>query len=230
MEIVGAVFARGGSKGIPKKNLCKINGLSLVEIALEKLFQSNLCKEVFLCSDSKEILNTKSKFEFKKFQRDPSNCQDKSNEFDAWKELAMYLVQKKGYKKKDLLLIAPTTSPLRKLKTIIEIVNKLNNDPKADGIICIKPSHWLPDFNLLRYDEDNFLNTYLEGDRKINRQQAVKSWEMTTVAYCYRLSAIIHGEGIFNLKTIGYNVKFPESLDIDIQDDLDLARYLFNYE
>ena len=230
MEIIGAVFARGGSKGIPKKNLCKINDLTLVEIALEKLIQSKLCKDIFLCSDDQEILNIETKLKYKKFKRNANNCKDNSNEFDAWKELVHYLLNIKKFNKEDLLLITPTTSPLRKLKTIFGIVEKLKNNISADGIICIRESNWYPDFNLLRKDENNFLNTYLKVKRKVNRQNSVKSWEMTTLAYCYKLDSILKGNGIFELNTIGYNVTYPECIDIDNKDDLDLARYLFKYE
>ena len=50
---------------------------------------------------------------------------------------------------------------------------------------------------------------------------------MTTVAYCYKLGSILKDKEIFDLNTIGLDVKFPESLDIDVPEDLDLARKLY---
>ena len=51
---------------------------------------------------------------------------------------------------------------------------------------------------------------------------------MTTIAYCYKLGSILQNKDLFELNTIGYDVKFPESLDIDTHEDLDLARKLIN--
>ncbi len=228
MAIIGSVFARGGSKGIPKKNLSKINGLSLTKIALKSLIKSSLCKEIYLCSDDDEILNESKNMQIEIFKRNKSNCRDNSSEIDAWREFAGYLITTKNYDEKDLLLITPCTSPLRNVETLIGIIKKLNKNPEADGIICIKKSNVLPDFNLLKKNKDNFLNIYINGKRKINRQNSSPAWEMTTIAYCYKLGSIIQNKDLFELNTIGYDVKFPESLDIDTYEDLDLARKLMN--
>ena len=228
MAIIGSVFARGGSKGIPKKNLSKINDLSLTKIALKGLIKSNLCKEIYLCSDDDEILNEGKNMPVGIFKRDKNNCKDNSSEIDAWREFADFLIKKKNYDEKDLLLIAPCTAPLRRVETLIGIIEKLKKSSKADGIICIKKSNVLPDFNLLKKNQDNYLNIYLNSKRKVNRQQSNPAWEMTTIAYCYKLRAILKNKDLFELNTIGYDVKFPESLDIDNPEDLDLARKLAN--
>ena len=103
---------------------------------------------------------------------------------------------------------------------------KKNND--ADGVICIKSSHFMPDFNLLRKDSKNFLDTYSGVRRKVNRQNSTPAWEMTTIAYCYKLNALLKNIDLFELNTIGFNVNFPESLDIDTHEDLDLVKKLYS--
>ncbi len=65
MAVIGAVFARGGSKGIPGKNLQKIKGKTLTSIALENLFLSKLCCEIYICSDDDSILDEAKKNFFK---------------------------------------------------------------------------------------------------------------------------------------------------------------------
>ena len=50
MAIIGAVFARGGSKGIPGKNLSKIKDKTLTKIALENLHYSKFPKRIYLCA------------------------------------------------------------------------------------------------------------------------------------------------------------------------------------
>ena len=50
---------------------------------------------------------------------------------------------------------------------------------------------------------------------------------MTTVAYCYRIGSILKNQDLFEMKTIGYEINFPETLDIDTFEDLELAKILF---
>ena len=228
MVVIGAVFARGGSKGIPGKNLARIKNKSLTEIALNHLHDSSVCEEIYLCSDDDVILNEAKEKRFKRFLRNKNNCQDNSSEIDAWKELSFYLKNKKSLSNDDFLLIAPTTSPLRKINTLVEIVKKLDLNKSADGIICINKSAKFPDFNLLRVEENGFLNTYLGGERSINRQSCKPAWEMTTVAYCYKIGAILNHHDLFKMHTIGYEIDFPENIDIDTFEDLELAKILFD--
>ncbi len=227
INVIGAVFARSGSKGIPKKNLSKLKGQTLVEISLNHLIESKVCSEIYLCSDSSEILNEADKLSANKFKRNSNNCQDNSSELDAWREFAEFLLIKKNYQKSDYLLIAPCTSPLRKTITLNGVVSLLKKNNEADGVICIKSSHFMPDFNLLKKDSKDFLTTYSGVKRKINRQNSIPAWEMTTIAYCYKLSSILNGFDLFELNTIGFNVNFPESLDIDTHEDLDLVKKLY---
>ena len=227
MVVIGAVFARGGSKGIPRKNLAKIKNKTLTEIALNNLHDANICEQIYLCSDDDEILKEAKDKNHKRFKRNQRNCQDNSSEIDAWKELSFYLKNIESLSNDDLLLIAPTTSPLRKTETLIEIVKKLQSNKAAEGIICINKSNKFPDFNLLRVEKNGLLNTYLGGKRSINRQSCKPAWEMTTVAYCYRIGSILKKQDLFKMKTIGFEINFPETLDIDTIEDLELAKILF---
>ena len=227
MEIIGAVFARSGSKGIPKKNLTKLKGCSLVEISLKHLVDSKVCKEIYLCSDSEEILKVADKTSCLRFKRSKINCQDNSSELVAWREFTEFLIKKKNYQESDLLLIAPCTSPLRKISTLTGIVSLLKEKRDADGVVCIKNSHFMPDFNLLRKNSQNFLKTYSGVKRKINRQNSIPAFEMTTVSYCYKLSSIMKDLDLFELNTIGFDVSFPESLDIDTREDLELVEKFY---
>ena len=227
MAIIGAVFARGGSKGIPGKNLSKIKNKTLTRIALENLKNSKICDQIYLCSDYDEILEEAKEKNFNTFKRSKINCLDNSPEIDAWRELSLYLKNLYFLSDDDYLLIAPTTSPLRKSQTLNDITKKLDLNKFADGIICIKKSDKFPDFNLLKIEKNGILNTYLGEKRSINRQSCKPAWEMTTVAYCYKIGAILKHNDLFEMRTIGHEIDFPESLDIDTSKDLELARILF---
>ena len=76
-------------------------------------------------------------------------------EIDAWREFARYLLKAKIIMRK--IFFDSSCTSLRKVETLVGIIKELNRSPNADGIICIKRSNILPDFNLLKKNKDDFL-------------------------------------------------------------------------
>ena len=204
MEVIGAIFARGGSKGIPKKNLQKIASKSLLDISINHLKETNKCKSIFVCSDDKLILDEGKNNNVNTFLRSPKNCNDDSSEIDAWKELTNYLFKKNLCSLNDLLLIAPTTSPFRNPNTLIELVRILKIDQECDAAIVINKSRRHPDFNLLKHRKDRiFLETYSGSKRKVYRQECERAFDMSTVGYCIRLSSCLKMNSLFYINVRG---------------------------
>ena len=69
---------------------------------------------------------------------------------------------------------------------------------------------------------------YLFGKKDLLIDSHACLLEMTTVAYCYKIGSILRYNDLFEMKTIGHEIYFPESLDIDTHKDLELARILFD--
>ena len=225
MEVIGAIFARGGSKGIPKKNLQKIASKSLLDISINHLKETNTCKSIFVCSDDKLILDQGKNNNVNIFLRNPNNCNDDSSEIDAWKELANYLLNENLCSINDLLLIAPTTSPFRKPETLIELVRILKIDKQCDAAIVINNSRRHPDFNLLKFEKNkNFLKTYSGSQRKSYRQECEKAFDMSTVGYCIRLKSCLDINSLFDINVRGIERGEKECWDIDSPFDLEVAK------
>ena len=117
--------------------MTKLKGCSLVEISLKHLVESKVCKEIYLCSDSEEILKVADKTSCLRFKRSKINCQDNSSELVAWREFTEP-IKKRIIKNQIFLLIAPCTSPLRKISTLTGIVSLLKEKRDADGVVCIR--------------------------------------------------------------------------------------------
>ena len=227
MEVIGSIFARGGSKGIPKKNLQKISSKSLLSISIEHLKETNICKSIFVCSDDKSILNEGEHSNVNTFLRSSSNCKDNSSEIGAWKELVEYLLKRNLFCLDDLLLIAPTTSPFRKPKTLIDLVKTIKDDKEIDAVIVVNKSRRHPDFNLLRSQKNsNYLETYSREKRKSFRQECPKAFDMSTVGYCIRVNSLLNIDSLFDAKVKGIEREEKECWDIDTPFDLEVARLL----
>ena len=229
MVTIGAIFARGGSKGIPNKNLQRINGKSLVEISINDLKISNICKEIYLCSDDKSILEVGSSQSINIFLRNKSNCMDNSSEIDAWKEFCEYLISNSKAKIFDKILIAPTTSPLRKVNTLKEIVKIVEADNGCDGAVVIKQAERHPDFNILKKNKiSKYLTNYSTKVRPVNRQACEDAYDMTTVCYCMKIESILKYNSLFEMKILGLIREKKECIDIDTPFDLELAKLLMS--
>ncbi len=229
MVTLGAIFARKGSKGIPNKNLQTIKGKSLVEISIDHLKRSNLCKEIYVCSDDENILEMGKINLINIFLRNKKNCLDNSSEIDAWKEFCEFLLNNAKANLLDNILIAPTTSPLRQINTLKEVVKVVNSNKDCDGAVVIKKAERHPDFNILRRNGDtNYLVNYSSKKRVVNRQSCEEAFDMTTVCYCIKIASILKCNSLFDMKILGILRERKECLDIDTPFDLELAKLLMD--
>ena len=141
MNIVTLIPARGGSKGIKKKNILKINNKPLIFYSIDISKKIKSINETFVSSDSNQILKISKKFEAKTIKRPKKISVDKSTDLEAFKHF--YIEYKKKYKKEiDLLVHLRPTTPFRKEKTIKKIINIMKINKKFSSLRCfIKSTH-----------------------------------------------------------------------------------------
>ena len=126
MKIVSLIPARGGSKGIPNKNLIKILGKPLIQYALEASLRSKV-NETWVSSDSKEILNFSNKLGAKIIKRPKKISSDNASSEQAllhFSEIIDY----------DIIVFIQCTSPLINFKDIDKGINKMK---KFDSIVSV---------------------------------------------------------------------------------------------
>ena len=115
MNIIGIIFARGGSKGIPGKNIINFGGKPLIAWSIE---QTKSIKEINRCivsTDSEEIAKVAKEFGAEvPFMRPKELAHDDSSEWLAWQHALKSLIKLDGFIPKVMVSI-PTTSPLRKI-------------------------------------------------------------------------------------------------------------------
>lgn len=109
-KVVAIILARGGSKGIKKKNLIKINNKPLIFWSIKSCLLSKSINDVWVSSDSKEILKISKKYGAKVIQRPKKYAGDNSSSESAW----IHAIQSIKYKDKIKTIIGvQPTSPLR---------------------------------------------------------------------------------------------------------------------
>ena len=120
------ICARSGSKGIRNKNIKKLGKLSVLENTILQAKKLRYIKSVFVSTDSKKYkIIAENVGGTVPFLRPKYLSGDKISEWKVWK----HFVKKMNFKKNDLIIILPTTSPFRKIKDILkgchEAVKKL---------------------------------------------------------------------------------------------------------
>ena len=219
------VFARGGSKGIPKKNIRKLVDRPLIAHSIAIAKEINLIERVFVSTDSPEIASVANSYGAQVIPRPSEIAQDSSDEWTAWRHSVEWVRNHIG--DFDRFISLPATAPLRSQDDVIRTINAL--DDLSDIVITMTNAHRSPWFNMVTFDRNNYVNLVLRPANKIyRRQDSPVSFDMTTVAYVTRPDFILENNSIWDGRVRGVLIPKERSIDIDTQFDFDIAEYLLN--
>ena len=229
MSIWAAVFARGGSKGLPGKNLKALGGLPLVVHSIRVGLEIPGVSGVLCSTDSEEIRTVAEKHGATvPFLRPAELAEDDSPEWLSWKHLAQHLIEA-GASPEDLLVSLPPTAPLRTVADVESAITKYLTSG-ADVVVSYTPAARSPWFNMVSEGSDGFLRTVIEtdGDAVSRRQDAPKVFDLATVVYVTTLGFVLGADSLFAGKAAGVEVPAERAIDIDTQLDFDIAEFLFD--
>ena len=178
MKIVSVILARGGSKGIPNKNLIDLNGKPLMQYAIEASKRSFVGDETYVSSDSDTILDVAKGLGSKIIKR-PDNI---SNDLDK-SELS--LIDFVNRVDSDIVVFIQPTSPMIKSEDIDAGVIMLRKNKSLNSVLSVYEEHWTPRWDKNRqpiewdiYDRpmrQEVENTYVEnGAFYISRTHLIK--------------------------------------------------------
>jgi len=224
--VLGAIFARGGSKGLARKNVRNLAGKPLIAYAIEAGLKASSIDEVIVSTDDEEIAAVSRKYGAKvPFMRPRELATDDSPELLSWKH-AISAMQEQIKKEIDIFVSIPTTSPLREVEDIERCVRRLKKG-SADIVITVKKAERNPYFNMVAIDEKACARLLIPGQGSIgSRQQAPAVYDMTTVAYAARASYISKVSSLFEGRVEAEIIPRQRALDIDTLFDFEVAEFL----
>ena len=124
MNILGLIPARGGSKGIPGKNIKRLHGKPLLQYTFEAAKNSDLISRVILSSDDSEIIRVAEKIGLEiPFVRPTALAADDTSSLEVVQHALNFFIQK-GEKFDAVCLLQPTT-PFRRNGLIDEVIEKI---------------------------------------------------------------------------------------------------------
>ncbi len=226
--VLGAIFARGGSKGIVGKNIKMLNGKPLIAYAIECARAVAGIDAVIVSTDDPMIAQTAKQWGAEiPFMRPAHLATDSAPEILAWQHAVETYGQMKA-RPVDVLVSVPATSPLRSSSDVAECLALLLNSD-ADVVITVTEAHRNPYFNMVKLDDQGYASLVIPLVSAIGgRQQAPKVYDVTTVAYAVRADFIRAGKNIFEGKVRTVSIPSERALDIDMPLDFELAEFFLN--
>ena len=219
------IFARGGSKGVPKKNIKKFAGKPLIVHTIDLAKKCSQINKIYVSTDDEDIKEISIKNGAVVINRPIDLATDNAPEWLAWQH-AIHTLEELNHEF-DTFLSLPTTSPLR-IKT--DIINCLNNfDSTTDAVLSITDSSRSPWFNMAQKDENGFLRILNQSQNVYTRRQDVpQTFNLATVACVTTPNFIKNNSGLFDGKVRGVNIPLERAIDIDTELDFKIAEFLFN--
>ena len=214
MEIMAIIPARGGSKGIPLKNLKLLNGKPLIEYSINASRKSKFITRTIVSSDHPKILKTSEKLGAGIIKR-PNNLSNDSSQLEPVIEHCLnHLKQKENYVP-DIIILLQNTSPLRTKKHIDDALSDFL-DSKFDSMMSCCSSH-----SFLWTLKNNMLNpvNYNPNNRP-NRQQMNDQFIENGAIYMTKYSAFKKSHCRISGKIGLFKMTQKTSIDIDTKFDI----------
>lgn len=223
--VVGAIFARGGSKGVPRKNIRLLAGRPLIAHAILAARAAETLDRLIVSTEDVEIATVAREFGAEvPFVRPVELALDHSPEWLAWQHTVRTLADQDG-RRMDVLVSIPTTSPLRIPADIDACVRRLL-ESDADIVITVTPAARSPYFNMVVLEEDRASLVLPPANNIDRRQDAPLVYDMTTVAYAARTSFVLSSKSMFEGRVRAVVVPAERALDIDTEFSFHVAHTL----
>jgi len=222
--IVALIPARGGSKGIPRKNIKPLGGKPLIAHSIEIALASSLIDRVVVSTEDVEIAMVARQFGAEvPFTRPEELARDDSPELLTWKHAIRELRRGTGL---EVLVCVSATSPLRNVEDVDRCIQALL-DSDSDLVITVKQSERNPYFNMVVLDNDGYASLATPSPHRIfRRQDAPQMYDVTTVAYAARPDYVMNCDWLFEGKIKSVEVPSERAIDIDTELDFTIAEIL----
>lgn len=228
LNCVAFIFARGGSKGVPRKNIRNLGGIPLIVHSIRVAEQCAWIKRIVVSTDDVEIANVARQFGAEvPFMRPAELAGDRSSEYEAWQH-AITTFESTCGENVDIFVSLPPTSPLRSVVDVDNCIGELLNTD-ADMVVTVKEAVRSPYFNMLHNDDGGYahlVNLAPDGTRYIRRQDVPAVFDMTTVAYVSRRDFILASDSVFSGKVRSVLIPDQRAVDIDTELDFKFAEFL----
>jgi CMP-N-acetylneuraminic acid synthetase len=227
-QVLGLILARGGSKGIPRKNIKKLNGKPLVSYTIKAARKSSYLDRIVVSTDDSEIAAVAEHWGAEApFLRPDKLATDEAASIDAVIHAVNWLKKESSYHPEYTMLLQPT-SPLRKTEDIDKAVEKLIKNG-GGSLIGLSESDKHP-YWMMKIKEGEVVPFSEKKSQYTRRQDLPEVYEINGAIYLAETEKMLSEKKLLPGITLPYTMPKKRSIDIDDRLDWKLAEVLLKEE
>lgn len=216
---IAVIPARGGSKGIPRKNIAMVAQKPLIAWTIQAAQSSQYLSQIIVSTEDEEIARVAQQWGAKvPFLRPPELSRDDTPSIDPILHAVSWLEKQENCSPTYIMLLQPT-SPLRTaydIDTAIEIAYQ----QQVDSVVSVTPSHHHP-YWCKRVTETGKLTDFLNLEKAYTRRQDLPpAYALNGAIYLVRREVLLQKKTFYTDNTYAYSMPEERSLDIDTPWDL----------
>lgn len=221
------IFARGGSKGLPRKNITPLAGRPLIAWSIGIAKHCPSIDRIVVSTEDPEIADIARQWGAEvPFLRPAELAGDRSPEWLAWRHAIETLNAEPDVHPIDIFVSLPPTSPLRGVEDVEATIAKLQQDD-LDAAITVREAARSPYYNMVKLDEHGTASLVIPPSAALHRRQdAPQVYDITTVAYAARPDFVLTQSTLFAGRVGAVVVPEERALDIDTFYDFRIAEAL----
>lgn len=221
MKVLATICARGGSKGVPGKNLARLNGRTLLEWAIECARRTPAVGSIVVSTDSDEIAAEAERCGVRvPFRRPEELASDRAPKVGAIRHATEWVEASQGFIP-DIVVDLDVGVPLRSPDDVGSCILALVDDPALDAAVTVYEAERNPYFNMVQVEKGRRIRLVCPpvGNELVRRQDAPEVFSVSPSVFAFRRAALgrivhlAHGEWGF--------VRIPRERAMDIDTPLD---------
>lgn len=228
--ILATICCRGGSKGVPGKNIRPLHHKPLIAYTIEAAKKSVLINDLIISTDDEQIADIAKQYGAKvPFMRPANLASDTASKWPVFIH-AVEEYEKLTGNVVDYLVDLDVTVPLKTAEDIDGAITKAMNNPEVDVVITGYEPERNPYFNMMEVNKDGYAEIVKKGERPIvRRQDAPEVYSLTPAAYVVKKSALYEFEHWSKAKCMIYPIPRERAVDIDTEIDFKIVEFLMDY-
>lgn len=226
--MIALIPARGGSKGLPGKNIKPLQGKPLIAHTIEAALKSDSIERVIVTTDSEEIASIAKEYGAEvPFLRPEYLADDTSSAIDVYLHAVEYL-KTEEHEMIDQFMVLLPTAPLRTSQNIDEAIELLKKQ-KAETLISMTEAETPISWYYEKTENGFVKNAGFDSGNSVKNRQANKNYYIPNGAiYILDYEMLKNDRTYYGAQTIAYIMNREESIDIDTQFDFDLVEYIMS--
>ena len=225
LDTIAFIFVRGGSKGLPGKNIRPFCGKPLLAWSIGHAQSLDAVRRVIVSTDAPSIAEVARAHGAEvPFLRPAELASDTAPEWLSWQHALRWIQTQEG-KLPDAMLSVPATAPLRGENDLARCLERFAAGD-ADAVIAVSEAHRNPYFNMVTLDADGMANVVMPLPTGVfRRQDAPAVFDIATVAYVARPDFVLASNRLFDGRVAAVELPRTHCVDIDTLDDFEWAEY-----